>query len=472
MFSTVLAAFLAATISATLLSSPPQTENPQSLPPGTLLPKVVTLKNAQQSYALYLPLRYSPAQRWPMVYVFDPLARGELALRQFQHAAELHGFIVAASNNSRNGPWAPQFEAAQAMVSDTQQRFSIDTKRIYFAGFSGGARVSSQLALLCKCAAGVLLSGAGFPHNSPPSPDANFAVFSAVGNADFNYREIIPLQDQLEKAASPRWLRVVDGPHEWAPPAVLDEALAWFRLQAMKSNLEPRDDNSVAAQFAATKQRAATFEKSADLLSAWREYRQAAASFDSLTDASALRSRAAALERNQEVRDSLKRERSAFEEQDRLSDDVLSAISASPASSPNSAERYSMQSAQQLARDLHQRSVKEKRADRALILKRALGGVFIGSIESGNAALENQNYALAAQYFGCAAEANPESEGALRQLAVARALAGDQKGATEALRAARKITKDVVSFSGWLNQEHAFDHLRPAVDFQSLKDNP
>jgi predicted esterase len=434
-----------------------------AFPLGAVIPVVTVVQNSQQTYALYLPKRYSANSRWPVVYVFDPLARGELALGQFEHAAELHGFIVAASNNSRNGPWAPQIEAAEAMVNDTQQRLSIDTRRIYFAGFSGGARVSSQLALLCKCAAGVLLSGAGFPHSAPPSTDVKFAVFSAVGNADFNYSEMIPLQEQLLEATLPHWLRVFDGPHEWAPPEVVNEALAWLRLQAIKAGLATSDDELIAAQLKAARDRAAMFEQSGDVLSAWREYRQIAATFDSLADIGSARSKSAALETDKDVREGQKHERSAFAEQDRLSDGVLAAVLAT---SSNSADAQSRPA--QSARDLRQRSLNEKKPDRALIFKRALGGVFIGSIESGNAALEKKDYPLAAQYFACAAEANPESEWVFRRLAVARALSGDRRGAIEALRAARTLTKNFESFSEWCKQENAFARLRGKPDFKVI----
>jgi len=438
----------------------------RSFPPGALIPSVAAANNAQQSYALYLPKSYSAQKNWPAFYVFDPLARGELAVRQFEQAAELHGFIVAASNNSRNGPWRPQSEAAQAMVDDTQQRFSIDAKRIYFAGFSGGARVSAQLALLCKCAAGVLLSGAGFPQNSSPSAEANFAVFSAVGNADFNYREVIPLQEQLEKAGLPHWLRVFDGSHEWATPTVIDEALAWFRVQAMKSNLESRDDRFIAAQLASARAQAESFEKSHDLYSAWREYRQTVAIFNSLAEVGFARAKSESLGKDRTVRDEPKRERDLFAEQDRLIGDVMSAVAAQSNSSSAAPAEQPIRSAQELARDLHQRSLSEKKPDRSLILKRALGGIFIGSIESGNSALEKKEYSLAARYFACAAEAYPESEWVFRQLAAARALSGDRKGAIEALRTARKLAKDFQSFSEWCRQENAFDKLRATADFQ------
>ena len=129
------------------------------------------------------------------------------------------------------------------------------------------------------------------------------------------------------------------------------------------------------------------------------------------------------------------------------------------------------QSAPQLARDLRQRSLAEKKSDRALIFKRALSGVLIGSIESGNAALEKKDNALAAQYFACAAEANPESEWVFRQLAIARALSGDRNGAIEALRSARQLSKDLTFFSNWLDTESSLTCLRSMPEFKALKAN-
>ena len=469
MFRVFLTAFFLAAIPAAPLCGWQQTEDSQSFPRGDLIPRVVALQNPQQSYALYVPTRYSREQRWPIVYVFDPLARGPLALAQFQHAAELYGYLVAVSNNSRNGPWPPEFEAAEAMVRDTQQRFSIDLKRIYFAGFSGGARVASQLAQLCKCSAGVLLSGAGFSRSSTPSAEAKFPVFSAVGNADFNYRELIPLQDTLEKKTIPHWLRVFDGTHEWAPADVIDDALAWFRLQSMKSQREPRDSDFIAAQFSLARARVVALQSSGQLLAAWREARQLAEAFESLTDIAAIGASAAELAKRKEVHEALKREHGDFEEQERLSGEILDA-----ASGPKSTDRPLTEAAGNaaaLTKQLRNRAQHEKRPDRAVVLKRALGGVFVGSLESGNDALDKKDYVRAVRLFACATESNPESEFSFRNLAIASALSGDRKGALEALRSARKLTRDASAFSHWLEQEPAFGHLGSFPEFQLLQDN-
>src|SRR5215213_5363508 len=53
-------------------TSPPAEE----LPRGRVVERVATAKDLAQTYALYLPSNYSPARRWPVLYCFDPGARG------------------------------------------------------------------------------------------------------------------------------------------------------------------------------------------------------------------------------------------------------------------------------------------------------------------------------------------------------------------------------------------------------------
>jgi hypothetical protein len=76
-------------------------------PRGEIIQKVSCLSDAEQSYALYLPTAYTPAKRWPIIYCFDPAARGSLPLERFRQAAEKYGLIIVGSNNSRNGPDSP-----------------------------------------------------------------------------------------------------------------------------------------------------------------------------------------------------------------------------------------------------------------------------------------------------------------------------------------------------------------------------
>jgi hypothetical protein len=246
----------------------------------------------------------------------------------------------------------------------------------------------------------------------------------------------------------------------------MDEGLAWFRIQSMKSQREPRDNGFIAAQFAAAQTRASALESSGQLLAAWREERQIIETFDTLSDVSSARGNAVKFEKRKGLRDALKRERSDFEEQERLSGEIFYV-----ASGPKATDRPSTEpagNAAALTKELRTRARHEKKPDRALVLRRALDGVFIGSVESGNDALDKKDYVRASQLFACAAEANPGSEFSFRNLAIARALNGDRKGSLEALRSARKLTKDIPAFSDWLKQESAFEHFREDREFEAL----
>jgi predicted peptidase len=119
----------------------------ESLPVNTVIGHVVCRTDTSQSYALFLPPKYSPDNKWPIIYALDPGARGEVPVKLFQEAAAKLGYIVAGSNNSRNGPWEPIISAIKAIWEDTHSRFSIDEKRVYSAGFSGGARAAAPARL-------------------------------------------------------------------------------------------------------------------------------------------------------------------------------------------------------------------------------------------------------------------------------------------------------------------------------------
>ena len=100
----------------TVLIVPSQTSGAQAqeIHRGKLLEKVMCRVDAQQSYALYLPSSYTHDKRWPIIYCFDPSARGQRPVERFKDAAEKYGYIVVGSNNSRNGSTGASQAAADA----------------------------------------------------------------------------------------------------------------------------------------------------------------------------------------------------------------------------------------------------------------------------------------------------------------------------------------------------------------------
>lgn len=462
----LLIALLAVCDQSAAQQNAPPGHSQQDLQPGAVVPKVSCATQPEQSYALYLPSHYSREKRWPIVYAFDPAARGNIPVESMKDAAERYGYLLAGSNNSHNGAWKPEADAAQAMFEDTHARLTIDNNRVYFAGFSGGARLASSLAQRCDCAAGVLLNGAGFSPSSPPGADARFSVFAAVGTFDFNYSEVLGLDAKLTALRYSHSLRRFDGPHQWAPANVMDEALAWFRLISMKEGHEQRDVAFIKAQAAEAEKRAKNLELAADPYGTWKEYRQAAATFDGLGEAPAFRERAVAMEKERAVLDGAKREQQDFEEQSRLSASISAGLAALRQDAANRADTRSDVERQIL--ELRSRAEHEKNPQKLRVAKRVLAGIFVEAMETGQERLDAKDVSDARICFELAANADPDSVWALSQVAAVRALDGDRKGALDALRRAKEKSKDPLAFSAWLTDEPAFAKLRETPEFRAL----
>jgi poly(3-hydroxybutyrate) depolymerase len=120
---------------------------PSELERGKVIPEVTCLKAPGQTYALYLPPAYAPERKWPIVFGFAPDANGRRPVTLLKDAAEKYGYILAGSNRARNGPSPPIREATEAMWEDANARFSLDPRRGYATGFSGGARMAMVMAL-------------------------------------------------------------------------------------------------------------------------------------------------------------------------------------------------------------------------------------------------------------------------------------------------------------------------------------
>jgi predicted peptidase len=159
---------------------------PTQFPQAEVIEKIACKADPTQSYALFLPRGYTPEKKWPIVYAFDPVARGSLPVKLFKDAADKFGFILVGSNNSRNG--IDVNEIVKTLWNDTHERFSINERRVYTTGFSGGARVASGVAVGYRGAiAGVIAASGGLPPNYKPSPASQFVFFGTAGTEDFNF---------------------------------------------------------------------------------------------------------------------------------------------------------------------------------------------------------------------------------------------------------------------------------------------
>ncbi len=288
----------------------------QALERGKVIDGVQCAADPSQTYALYLPSTYSSDRQWGVLLAFHPMARGRLMVEKFQAAAEQYGYIVAASNNSRNGPMAISAAAAQAMSTDVRTRFSIDARRVYLTGMSGGARVAMAIALAGNDIAGVIASSAGYPDSQPRAKVA-FPVFGTAGTEDFNYLEMRLLDRAL---SSPHMLAVFRGGHGLPPDDVAFDALEWMTLQAMQSGRLTRDDAVVGRIF--EKRRAAIAAAPGSAETAYL-LRALVADFAGLRDTSAEAARLQELSRQPDVKKAVGREREADNAEARMLRELL-----------------------------------------------------------------------------------------------------------------------------------------------------
>lgn len=473
-------ALLVSTLSQPVLFAKQQAN---SVPRNQIIEKLACLNNPLQSYALYLPSNYTSDRKWPILYAFDPGGRGKSPLERFKDAAEQFGWIIAGSNNSRNGPWRNSLEAWDAMSGDTHQRFSIDDQRIYATGLSGGARVALGIAQLCRdCIAGVIACSAGFPVGVAPSSQMHFLFFGTTGVDDFNFPELKNLGVPLTKAAIAHRIAVFDGRHEWPPVSVAADAVEWMELQAMKAGKRGRDDALINNSWVRTLTLAQTLEASAKLSEACETYLHLSETFRGLRDASEVERKATELSNRNEVKAALREEQQQIKRQGEFEAQLQSFISAQrerngdsaagrnrPSGSINDDEGMAQESqARSLITKLQRQARANEDSGTRRVARRTLDGVFVSLFEQGSSQLQSEkHYGQAIDTFKLATEINPDRSSVFFYLAWAYAASGDRKRSLQALSVA--IDKGF-SDRAAISNIQVFDAFRTDPQFQQILD--
>ncbi|MEO8637204.1 MAG: hypothetical protein ABI587_18160 [Gemmatimonadales bacterium] len=283
-------------------------------PRGAVVPEVKSHVDRGQRYAVYLPSRYTPDRRWPLLLLMDPRGRALIPLALVRQSAERYGYIVLSSYNTRSDEVVDtNRDALNAMLADAQQDFSLDERRFYLVGFSGTARAGWEFgAELAGHVAGVIGVGAGLPFGGrTPAPTGAggppFAFFGGAGTTDFNYDEVMRLDGVLDKLRWPHRVVSYPGPHTWPEAPVMAQALGWMELQAMRSGLAPVDQGVVDSMFEAEVRAARALEQDGHLLDALLRFRSAASDFTGVHQTSGAAEDTLRLSRTAQVRRERKR---------------------------------------------------------------------------------------------------------------------------------------------------------------------
>jgi len=388
----------------------------ESGPLGMITDRVVCAADPTQAYALYVPSQYAPGRRWPVIFCFDPGARGRMPVERLQAAAEKYGYIVAGSLNSRNGAWADNAAAISAMVRDVETHYAVDAKQVYTAGLSGGARVATAVALT-GMAQGVLACSAGFPDSQNVPGKVPFAFFGTAGTEDFNNAELHRLDGELADRHAIHRIVIFPGGHEWAPVPLLTAGVEWLELQAMRAGARPKDEAFIAALFAARQAEL----PAALVLDRWRALQSLVADFGGLADIGALAQEAKDLGGSRPVKDALKAERAIADEEARWTNRLIDVAT------------YGKTAKQNLATELRGLADAAEDSPTRAMARRVIANYGAMSRETVRNFFTTRDYTEAVATLELAAALRPDQTRTLFDLARAQAGSGDRKAALATL---------------------------------------
>jgi len=367
-----------------------------------------------------------------MIYFFDPGGRGRRPIELYRDVAEKYGFVIAGSNNSRNFS-SDQSKSVNAIWQDTHVRLALDEHRVYTSGFSGGARVAGAMALGCvQCRiAGVIAHGAGYPSHQP-EPTSKMRYFFAIGDQDFNWPEVMMIRREREEKGLPYRVRTFSGPHQWAPAAIIEDAIQWMTLRGMQAGDMVVDANFVDKLFRQAQEQAEEAEKKSDATAQMNAYRSLISDFAGLKDPGEAEKKLTLLKKSAALKAALKGEQEHIAEQSALVNDISSKLQAyiSGSAADSSALHNDIMQAMGGLKD---QAAHSRNEGTRLVSKRALDDVFVAWMESGQQELQSRHFERAEACFQIMSEVNDDPWPTL-MLAETHAAAGNRKLAIKDLR--------------------------------------
>lgn len=249
---------------------------------GKIIDTIVCKTGASQSYALYIPSE-NKQQALPVIYFFDPHAKGALPLKKYQSLADEYGFILIGSNNSRNGNDRQTTDTiCNILFADTQNRLSLDRNRLYVCGFSGGAKVAAYAAMHHTEIKGVIANSAGLPDETPAA-DFSFSFTGIAGNGDMNMTDLVALNSAFDKTQTRHRIILFDGKHEWAPSPAMHIAFTGLELDAMRDHIIANNDSLINSFILKSRKSITDHLKANDLITADQECKLAVNILNGLT---------------------------------------------------------------------------------------------------------------------------------------------------------------------------------------------
>jgi len=269
-----------------------------------------------ENFALYVPDSFDSNGLNPIVFVFEPMGRGELGIQVFVEAAKTYGHIIVCSNSIKNGPYEKNFAMAERLFNYVFSKFNIDENQIYLAGFSGGSRLASAIATLTNMPAGVIACGAGFSASHAPSTQ-KFEYVGICGNADMNFTEMMSVRKYLQKLNYNNTLFTFDGDHRWPPQEQILKAFDWLTIEAHKKGLIEKSEKEIYNSYVSNLGFAEKAEANKNAIRALEEYERVLATYKTFYALDSVSTKIEMLKKDDTYKNAKKSRETAFEKENK-----------------------------------------------------------------------------------------------------------------------------------------------------------
>lgn len=203
---------------------PPRGQPPVGLP-HSLGETTGPIESDGSTYYIYLPPTLVADRAAPLLFFTGAGGGNAEVLKPFIEGANLAGWILACSVESKNGATVEDnHRHAKNCLDHIKANLPVDPKRVHFGGNSGGARMAFHNNAVLD-GAGVLAIVAG----ARPEQEIAGKLYHFINGAyDFNRGDSAASYAKLEKDAA---LRFYPGGHNGMPAWMAAEGMLW--LEAM-----------------------------------------------------------------------------------------------------------------------------------------------------------------------------------------------------------------------------------------------
>jgi polyhydroxybutyrate depolymerase len=196
----LLAIVVGAMLGLVLLIGNPTLSLAQSAPPnGGDTESSIESGGVTRQYLLHVPPQYDRKTPLPLLLLFHGTGgnnKSAMSTTGFGTIADKEGFIIAAPKGiyqfTGRDSWNADLDPAgvndinfvRDLIREIDSKVSIDKKRVYAAGYSAGARISSRLACeMPDVIAGIgAVAGLQFPVNCKPDRPVAIIAFHGTGD--------------------------------------------------------------------------------------------------------------------------------------------------------------------------------------------------------------------------------------------------------------------------------------------------